>query len=160
MASKVQKAQRLTVALTEGFLNMIWEQTYSVKSNNKTIFKMTEDVRNCCRDIKDFLDNEGGWITVKEAEQIRKAVDYIKVNHFKEENGKRIFTNMMAVAIMTDMVVYQLKYSKGKKRELFNKLLFKINYFVRYFDKNRTWQDDNDSCLKATEKLRELMGVQ
>lgn len=138
---------------------MIWEQTYSGKKNNKTVFKMTEDVRICCRDIKDFLDNEGGWITVKEAEKIKKAVDHIKNNYFQKEGNKRIFTNMMAISIMMDMVVYQLKYSKGQKRNLFDKLYFKINYFVRYFDKKRLWKDENDSCLKASEKLRELMGI-
>jgi hypothetical protein len=163
MASKVQRMQRLTVALSEGFLNMIWEQSYEGKKNNKTVKKMTDDVMKCCREIKDYLDNEGGWISVGEAEKIKKNVNYIRDNHFPdygENDHRKSFTRMIAISIMIDMIIYQLKFSKGKKRELFDNLYFKVNYFVRYFDKNRKWEDKEDGCLKAAEKLRELMGVQ
>lgn len=157
MASKVQKMQHLTIALCEGFVDMLWEQTYSKKAQNKTFSKMRKDVKEQCEEIRTLIKQEGGFINIKDVAQIKKAIDYVKENYLL--NG-HCFTPMIAISIMVDMIVYQLTFVRGKKEKLFEKLLFKVNYLVRYFDKDRRWTDDSERCLNATEKLRQLMGVQ
>ena len=155
MASKVQRMQHLTIALCEGFVDMIWEHTYSKRENNKTFSKMRQDVKEQCENIRTTLKNEGGLITLKDVTQIRKVIDIAKVDFLKNDQ----FTSMMAIAIMVDMIVYQLTFVKEKKQKLFEQLLFKTNYLVRYFDQKRDWIDPEERCLKATETIRQLMGI-
>lgn len=157
MASKVQRMQHLTIALCEGFVDMLWNQTYSRQKNNKTFSKMRNEIKDKCNLIRIFIKKEGGEINAKDVAKIKEAIDTVKEKYLIDGKG---FTAMIAVSMMVDMVIYQLRFVKEQKEKLFQDLLYKINYLVRYFDKDRTWEDTNERCLKATEELRQIMGVQ
>lgn len=156
MASKTQKAQHLTLALSDGLMDMLWNQTYKNRSNNKTFSAIRIDIKDKCNEIREYIKSQNGVITQKDVDEMQKIIDIFKKEYLIDAKN---FTPMMAVAIMVDMVIYQIKYTKGKKNELFMQLLIKINYLVRYFDKKRKWEDKEDNCLKAAERLRQLIGV-
>jgi hypothetical protein len=156
MASKAQKIQYLTVGLCEGFVDMLWLQEYKFKKKNKTFITMSDNVKNTCKEINTFLkkNESGGGLTSKDLSKIGEVVDEMKANYLIE--GK-CFTKMMGLAIAVDMVIYQIQLTNGKKQNLFKKLLMKMNYLVKYFDKNEKWKDKDDLCLRAAENLRKSM---
>jgi hypothetical protein len=156
MASKAQRIQYLTIGLCEGFVDMLWLQEYKFKKKNKTFITMSDNVKNTCKEINTFLkkNESGGGLAPKDLSKIGKAVDEMKANYLIE--GK-CFTKMMGLAIAVDMVVYQIHLTNGTKQKLFEKLLAKMNYLVKYFDKSRKWEDKDDLCLRAAENLRGSM---
>lgn len=154
MASKVQKIQHLTIALSEGLIDMLWNQKYKSQKNNKTFASIRIDIKNKCEEIREYIKSQNGIVTQKDVDEMQKVIDIFKKEYLIDSKN---FTPMMGVAIMVDMVIYQLKFTKGKKNELFEQLLIKINYLVRYYDKKRKWEDKENKCLMAAERLRQLI---
>ena len=156
MPSKGVKVQHLTIALCEGLVNMLWEQRYKDQEKNKTFSHARERVISKVKEIREYIVKEQGRINTNDVEQIKKVIDEIKDNYLLDGYG---FTPIMGVAIMTDMVLYQITITKGEKNKLFNELLTRINYLTRYYDPKNEYSGDDSKILEATEKMRELMGV-
>jgi hypothetical protein len=156
VASKVQKAQHLTIALCQGLTDMLWEQRYMHQEKNKNFSHARERVNSAVIDIRKLLIKENGQIHNGDIKKIKEIINIIKTEYLIDGIG---FTPMMGVSIMVDMVVYQISVTNGEKNKLFNTLLTRINYLTRYFDPKGMWEDPDETCLKATEHMRKLMGV-
>lgn len=155
MASKAQRMQHLTIALCDAMVDMVWEQRYSKQDQNKTFKEMMHGIKDVCFEIRIFIRTEpNGSLSANDIKRVGRAIQKMKSEFLPDTKE---FTTMMALAIMVDMIIYQLKVVSNHKTEIFTKLLKKVNYMVRYFDRNQLWEDDNDHCLKAAENLREYM---
>lgn len=155
MPSKAVKIQHLTIALCEGFVDMMWQQHYEHKEKNKTFAHARERINSKVKEIRKYIVNEQGQIYGGDVKQIKEVIDTIKTKYLMDGI---CFTPMMGIAIMTDMVVYQTITTKGEKNKLFNQLLTRINYLTRHYDPRYKYNGDDTNALDATEEMRKLMG--
>lgn len=156
MPSKGAKVQHLTIALCQGLVDMLWDHRYKKQKRNKTFAHVRERINSKVEEIRTFLIKEQGPVTSNDVKEITGVIKVIKEKYLLEGNR---FTPMMGIAVMTDMVLYQITITKGEKNKLFDELLTRINYISRYYDPKNDYEGDDGKALEATEEMRKLMGV-
>lgn len=136
MAGKILRRQYAVIGLAHGFVDMVWEQKYAAQPNNKTFSGARDRLTKHCDRMHTFLRNEG-TLTVRDIKAIRDQINSLKDGHMP--NGE--FSPMLFISFIIDLIIEQIAFTKGEKKELFNSLLSRVRELERYFDRHKNYDD-------------------
>ncbi len=134
MASKATRKQAVVMGLVEGFADMLWDQHYRHKKNNKTFSDCRDKIKAAVDDGYMTLKKTGQPVTQKDAQKIKAAVIQVR-DHMDT------FYPMDAVSMLLDLLNDQLVVVGGEKRKVFVRLWYRVRELEHNFDRRKEWDD-------------------
>jgi hypothetical protein len=147
MAGKNLRRQYAIIGLCQGFVEMIWQQRYANQENNKTFAGARDRLIKQCDQISYILHAEGPLLS-KDLLKIKARIDSLKDEHMVDGE----FRPMLAISFCIDLIIEQLKYTRGAKNKEFQGLLARIREFERYFDRHKTY--DSPEGMEMADAFR------
>lgn len=147
MAGKILRKQYATIGLAHGMTDMLWDQRYRDQTNNKTFASARDRLISHCDRMHLFLRGEGA-LNLRDVRAIQEQINSLKNGHMPDG----AFTPMLFISFVIDLIIEQIAFTKGKKKELFNGLLSRIRELERYFDRHKNY--DDPAGLEMAEAFR------
>lgn len=134
MASVAWLNQAITLALCEGFIEMVWEQAYRDKPNNKTFADMRSKLK---RDIAKAKRLSRCAYTKKVCLLVDQGAARMKADMFPSGS----FHILVALGICIELVLFQVDVAGPEKARAYDQVYFRLQEFIRYFDRQKNVDD-------------------
>lgn len=154
MASKSIITQIATMALTEGFFTMLWEQQYQRRENNKTYKQLYDRLRISTTNAILNLKKESGGLSPKETRRVNERLMELKNRSFKDKPLDAMDAISMSLDLLNTILNRVPKTST--KYQLTQDVWYKVRAMEHYFDRSKKYEDP--AGLVAAETFRELIG--
>ena len=151
MASRAAKNQLLTVALVEGFVDMLWDQKYRDMPRNKTFAELRQKIKDSC---------SAAFKAIEAVTRIEDDDIFVlkgKIEEFKNTTFVDGFMPMDCIGLLIDLVCEQLVFCApgSEKHDAFNSIWRVLIKLDHHFDRNRKYE--SDIGMQAGEAFRKVM---
>lgn len=130
--------QAITLALCEGFIEMVWEQEYRDKPKNKTFAVMRGKLK---RDIAKAFETLNRLSRCAYTKKVCLLVDEgaqrMKADMFPTGN----FNILVALGICIELVLFQVDVAGPEKARAYDQVYFRLQEIIRYFDHQKNFDD-------------------
>lgn len=153
MASRASIQQITTMAVIEGFFEMLWDQKYKNSPHNKTFAALYTALAAATREAMTIMLVEAGGMNIREQRTLAKKIERMKPALF----GGKVIDAMQVVALGLDRLNSILCHIRPgtPKYKAVSRVWIKLRALEHYYDRKKKY--DDPSGLTAAEIFKRIM---